>query len=338
MEPYLVAGCGLSMMGSIIDNWGMNIQKYAHFVENNFPEEERRQYYMNPRWLLGLGVYILGQILNLVSLGLIDQPTQSILSSFALFSNVLFARYYFSEQMDQRDYLGLFLISCGASLFVFHFVHHKQDITIEMLEQQFAKKEFLVLIIFLIVVVSSCLLYLRNKKRFLSTLHLNNTHLCKQDQSPLAYATLAAINGGVTVTFSKIATVMIKFVLSEDFNLMEFKFMAVMLVIWVFMLISSVHTLNLGLRHSPALVMIPIFYVLSNMTSIIVGTIYYEEYDTFESPYLTFICTSGVCMTLVGIHMLSQRVAVIKEKDMQHTERFMSRLDTATSLGSVFSN
>ena len=315
IESYLVAGCVLSMCGSVIDNWGMNIQKYAHALQKNLPEDQQTIYYVDPRWLLGFGIYIAGQILNLVSLGLIDQPTQSILSSFALFSNILFAKYYFNEKMSQRDLLGLFFISGGASLFVVYFIHRKQDITIQMLEKQFYQPEFLLLILFLGLIVGLCLMYIRrNTGPNLS--RSKALKLFQQDQSALAYATLAAIVGGCTVTFSKIATVMIQFVISPDFNLMESKFMLLMLVIWVCFLVTSVHTLNMGLRNSPALVMIPIFYVLSNMTSILVGTIYFEEYDTFEYPKLTFICLFGVCMTLTGIWMLSQRVAKIKERDL----------------------
>mmetsp|Transcript_12005 Transcript_12005/g.15564 ORF Transcript_12005/g.15564 Transcript_12005/m.15564 type:complete len:328 (+) Transcript_12005:268-1251(+) len=313
-ESFLLAGCALSMIGSIIDNWGMNIQKYAHHVNGDSPTFV---YYMNPRWAFGFVIYVGGQIMNLVALGLIDQPTQSILSSFALFSNILFARYYFNEVMDRRDVFGLFLISCGASLFVFHFIHHKQDMTVAMLEERFFKPGFLLLMFIMGVVVGFCILYIRDQNRnssFLSRLHA--ARMFQRDQTALAYAVLAAVNGGCTVTFSKISTVLIQFIASEDFNLMESQFMILILIIWIFMLFSSVHTLNLGLQNSPALVMIPIFYVLSNMVSILVGTIYFEEYDTFDSPWLTFVCFFGMVMTLSGIYILSQRVAALKEKDM----------------------
>lgn len=423
---YLIAGCLCSIIGSVIDNWGMNLQKLAHknikgraqteltvtssprdsgiatsfeqakHVKESDQSSRRKQLYSKVEeedtersshstserheeeeegeevvenytctvaWLFGFSIYIIGQILNFISLSMIDQPTQSILSSFALFSNLLFAKHYFNENFSKSDLLGLLNISAGASLFVIYFTHKKQNYTIQQLEKHFYQKEMLCLIVFLAAVIGFCMLYVstfsENTLRQLNRLPLISGLLTwfmrnsgerghfSSDFSALAYAIIAAIMGGCTVTFSKIVSVILPDLLSlyktgskvvdqhgleddavrnekavqelsseTEFTIFSLRFVVVILCIWVFLLVTSVHALNVGLRNSPALVMIPVFYVLSNMTSIFVGTIYFEEYETFESVKATTICLLGLVMTLSGIFMLSKRVAKAKSSDM----------------------
>eukprot|EP00924_Labyrinthula_sp_SR-Ha-C_P009280 snap_masked-scaffold_2-processed-gene-18.39-mRNA-1 protein AED:1.00 eAED:1.00 QI:0/0/0/0/1/1/2/0/332 len=329
VNGFFLAGCICSVVGSVIDNWGMNLQKAAH-------KKNTGNIYCNRTWIFGFGIYILGQILNFVSLSLIDQPTQSILSSFALFSNLAFAKYYFNEQFQKSDLIGLFCVSSGASLFVLFFVHRKQIYTVAQLENQFYQPEFVWLMTSLLIIITMCSLYVNTfseailtKFKIISSItQFINKITCSEqgENAALAYAVIAAIIGGCTVTFSKIVSVIIPALVDskapEDADTsVSVPFLLLIVFIWVILLFTSVHSLNVGLKNSPALVMIPIFYVL-------IGTIYFEEYETFESAGLTLICIFGVFLTLNGIHMLSKRVASAKAAE---TTNYRLHVDSISS-------
>ena len=149
----------------------------------------------------------------------------------------------------------------------------------------------------------------------------------RTDFSAIAYAVIAAIIGGATVTFSKIVAVIIptmynwlypplgvKFADGNALDILTLRFAVFILLVWLFLLVVSVHSLNIGLRNAPVLVMIPIFYVLSNITSVVIGTVYFQEYETFNSTKNTVLCVFGLSMTLVGIYILSQKVAANKSE------------------------
>mmetsp|Transcript_3538 Transcript_3538/g.4758 ORF Transcript_3538/g.4758 Transcript_3538/m.4758 type:complete len:399 (-) Transcript_3538:1503-2699(-) len=344
VEAYLLAGCLLSLFGSIIDNWGMNLQKYSHHLEKTESESKDEPssfaysfcgHSVRGDWLFGFAVYVFGQILNFVSLSLIDQPTQSILSSFALFSNVIFARRYFQENFQLRDLMGILFISSGASLFVVFFVHSEQIETIESLQQGFLRPGFFSLLVILAGIFIFCAVYVMKKAEITSyelpidlskqiegsssRARVTITTIFSLDQSPLAYAIMAALIGGITVTLSKIVSLILRELSDNGFGnegTHQRVFVSIVVFIWITFLVNSVRVLNVGLKNSPVLVMIPIFYVLSNLTSITVGTVYFMEYETFNSLTSTLWCLLGVFLTVIGIWLLSQRAASSREKEI----------------------
>jgi len=145
------------------------------------------------------------------------------------------------------------------------------------------------------------------------------TTIFSLDQSPLAYAIMAALIGGITVTLSKIVSLILRELSDNGFGnegTHQRVFVSIVVFIWITFLVNSVRVLNVGLKNSPVLVMIPIFYVLSNLTSITVGTVYFMEYETFNSLTSTLWCLLGVFLTVIGIWLLSQRAASSREKEI----------------------
>ena len=134
------------------------------------------------------------QNLNLVSYGvaqlsLIDQPTQSIISSVALFSNIVFARRYFNEEIENKDVVALLMIILAIVLFVMYYQHSDQDITIEELQKHFTTTPFLATAFALLTIYAAAAAYNKCLK----------PENIRTNISGLAYGVVAAIIGGITV-------------------------------------------------------------------------------------------------------------------------------------------
>jgi len=49
MNAMTIIGIAVAVIGSVIENYGVTLQKTAHkFVKND------EQYFLNPKWLLGM--------------------------------------------------------------------------------------------------------------------------------------------------------------------------------------------------------------------------------------------------------------------------------------------
>mmetsp|Transcript_38978 Transcript_38978/g.62895 ORF Transcript_38978/g.62895 Transcript_38978/m.62895 type:complete len:231 (-) Transcript_38978:66-758(-) len=72
----------------------------------------------NLKWALGLLCFILGQLLNLVSLSFLEQMVWAVLSLFSLVANAFFASIILHEKLTFRDLWCTALIVLGSSLVV----------------------------------------------------------------------------------------------------------------------------------------------------------------------------------------------------------------------------
>ena len=74
MLGIFIIGCLCSAIGCTIDNWGMNLQKHSHHINNSKKGEVS---YVNVAWVIGFAVYLGGQILNFVSVSFLLRPSET---------------------------------------------------------------------------------------------------------------------------------------------------------------------------------------------------------------------------------------------------------------------
>ncbi|KAL7750401.1 hypothetical protein RI367_004174 [Sorochytrium milnesiophthora] len=122
-----VIGVLISIVSNIVLNLGLNVQKYAFNKNQALPEELHKPEYKLPIWLLGFGVWLLGNIGNFVALPFAAQSLLAPLGAISLISNAIFAPLINKEPFGRRDMLAIALIAIG-SVIVVVFSNH-QDTT-----------------------------------------------------------------------------------------------------------------------------------------------------------------------------------------------------------------
>ncbi len=85
-----VIGVILGTFASIISNLGLNLQKLSHIRLKDKSEEDKKSYFKQPIWVLGISLVILGSLADFVALGFGAQSVIAPLGSFFFsFNNLL---------------------------------------------------------------------------------------------------------------------------------------------------------------------------------------------------------------------------------------------------------
>jgi drug/metabolite transporter (DMT)-like permease len=77
-------------------------------------------------WLFGFAVFLIGELLNFVSMSFASQTLLAVLGSFSPLSNVFMAPFLLKEPITRGDILALPLIIGGAIVVVFYSDHSSQ--------------------------------------------------------------------------------------------------------------------------------------------------------------------------------------------------------------------
>eukprot|EP00937_MAST-01D_sp_MAST-1D-sp2_P006586 g6586.t1 len=110
-----IAGSCLSIVSSIISNFGVNLQKLVHDGIMARPVAERVTYTSVPAWWLGLGGVVFGAIGDFIALGLTSQALATALGgSTTLWANVIIARVWLKEKVHKNDLIGVAFIVVGS--------------------------------------------------------------------------------------------------------------------------------------------------------------------------------------------------------------------------------
>jgi hypothetical protein len=110
-----VAGAILSIISSIISNFGVNLQKKVHLENDERAAEEKIPYNKVKRWWLGMGGVVLGAIGDFIALGLASQAVCTALGgATTLWANVAIAKIWLKEEISPWDIGGVLLIVLGA--------------------------------------------------------------------------------------------------------------------------------------------------------------------------------------------------------------------------------
>ena len=113
-------GIIVSFVGAVMTSLGQVLMKWAHTHNELRPLKDRRTYYANPFWYIGLVTYAASQILCVVAFASVTQGENAVIGTFSLAANAVFAQHFLGEAMQRLHFLGIFFIanySGGAARF-----------------------------------------------------------------------------------------------------------------------------------------------------------------------------------------------------------------------------
>jgi hypothetical protein len=152
---------------------------------------------------------------------------------------------------------------------------------------------------------------------------------------------LAGLLGGQSVLFAKLVIELLKtsiFGASQNIEYMcfaDFKFY-IYLAVLVFVLVTQMNILNVGLKHFDSLVIIPLMITFYNVFGIVGGGIYYQEFNNF-TPWQIVLFPCGVLISFSGIYLLATTSGKVKspgagEEDGLDARRSVFRLSVSIPL------
>ena len=145
---HWVMGAFIAILAAFISNFGLNLQKLAH-LELAYEDplkrsglknpEKRQSYLLNPRWITGLALTVLGSIADFAALAFAAQSLVAILGSLTLVVNILLAPLMLNEKVSQTDVRAVVMIVIGCMIAVAFGQHESKIHTLENLLYMFGR-------------------------------------------------------------------------------------------------------------------------------------------------------------------------------------------------------
>jgi len=112
-----VGGVALALAGSSFEAAGLNGMKFAHTAERRRAPPSRRPVLRRPLWWAGFGVFLAGNAMDFVALGLTGQSVVALCGSTSMLTNAAVARWL-GEVFTRQDAYGTLLIIVGVAVTV----------------------------------------------------------------------------------------------------------------------------------------------------------------------------------------------------------------------------
>ena len=317
--PWLV-GVLLTIGSALISTCGLLLQKYAHMKQTE--REEQGETY---KVVLGIpcnGYFILGfLVLVFVPLPLdfiaLSQAGQSLIVPVGTGCTVVFGQILapaaLKEKLSRIDMYATVMITIGVVLSTAFGSHATPTYPARVLISMLSDAGFLFMLIFSVLLLAACLALVHSPKEI-------------ADRVPLKFqiismAFIPAMLGSLQMMFFKVigeltknsmvgveeeevkvingtSTKVIKLILVNEFLTFEVYLFG---IIVIFLAIFQIVYMNQGLKHYNAIKFLPVYNTLLLLSSSVVGSVYFKEYDFYHPVAFPL----GVFCISVGITLLS---------------------------------
>ncbi|KNE61052.1 hypothetical protein AMAG_06807 [Allomyces macrogynus ATCC 38327] len=125
-----VIGVVISVIGGVVLNLGLNLQKLSFRRAAAIPEPARPPPYRQPIWVFGFTVWILANLASFVALSFAAQSLIAALGAVSLVANAVAAPLINKEPFGKLDALAIVLISTGTVVIVAFASHDEAEYTL----------------------------------------------------------------------------------------------------------------------------------------------------------------------------------------------------------------
>ncbi|KXZ48891.1 hypothetical protein GPECTOR_24g180 [Gonium pectorale] len=295
-------GAIINVVGSISINLGMNLMKLGHTrrAEMKAPEEEKPPVRKIKVWIVGVSIFVTGNVLNFVSFAFAAQSLLAALGSLQVPCNVFFAYLVNRERVTKLILLSTLCIIGGCVLLVVFGNQGSETYTVKELMQFYTLAPYVVYLVMMgVFMFGFYIVYLHAKK------------VCsKRGQEGfwyiamlVSYSIFSALLGSQSVLFGKSISVILRTTF-EGSNQLGNWYTWVVLPIFTFTALFWVTRLNKGLRMFPAMIIVPLLQIAWTLFSIVSGMIYFQEYKGFNT-IKAIMFPVGVLVVFFGVFLLT---------------------------------
>jgi len=98
--PIWLWGVIICIIATALTSLGLVLQKLSHTLNAQKPDNEKRTvYYRQPWWIAGFAIFVVAQLINLISMSMAPQVMLSCLGATALVFNAVFAWLILEEEL-----------------------------------------------------------------------------------------------------------------------------------------------------------------------------------------------------------------------------------------------
>lgn len=303
-------GIIVGLMSTSVQSLGLTLQRKSHILEDEKPAHDvRRPPYRRRRWQLGMGMFIVANLLgSSIQISTLPLPVLSTLQAAGLVFNSICATLILSEPFTSWSLGGTLLVSTGAVLIAIFGAIPSPAHDLDELLVLLGRKSFIVWMILqaffaLALAISTDLI---DKMSSLS--HNSRFRLARG----IAYGVISGDLSAHSLLFAKSAVELVIKTIGGKNQFVHWQAWAIVMAL-VSLALCQLYYLHRGLKLVSTSVLYPLVFCVYNIIAILDGLIYFDQIGMI-STLRACIISLGTVILLTGVLALSWRLS-----DEQHT-------------------
>lgn len=317
----------VGLLSTSVQSLGLTLQRKSHILEDEKgPHDVRRPPHRRRRWQLGMGMFIVANLLgSSIQISTLPLPVLSTLQAAGLVFNSICATIILSEPFTKWSLWGTVLVSGGAVLIgIFGAIPSPAHSLRELMELM-GRWQFILWMAFQAVLVLTIAIGV-DLIGYLTNLSQNAKFRFARG---LAYGGVSGILSAHSLLLAKSAVELLLRTLSDGDNQFVYWQSWIIVLGLVALALSQLYYLHRGLKLISTSVLYPLVFCIYNIIAILDGLIYFNQTDLI-SPLQGGLIALGTVILLSGVLALSWRL-----NDEQHSPAGVGQSTLAPGLGLV---
>eukprot|EP00927_Polykrikos_kofoidii_P026879 TRINITY_DN2385_c0_g2_i1.p1 TRINITY_DN2385_c0_g2~~TRINITY_DN2385_c0_g2_i1.p1 ORF type:complete len:348 (+),score=37.42 TRINITY_DN2385_c0_g2_i1:134-1177(+) len=310
--PYQALGVLSAFVGSTVQTAGLLVQKRAiteHDARTSSPElnsarestPTSRPYYMQFGWIMGIAMWLAGQVLCGFGEGTAPQSVTAVMGSWSILFTLIISTCCLGEEVTNQAKLAAFCLAVGCSWIIIAEPSNSHTQTANSLFRACRSFSF----IFAIIICSGFLMCMS----VVSATRSRRTP--SETLSSFEFICVSAVFGWFAAISSKSMFSLIVTSFTEaTLAFQNLFFVATVVGVAVFGL-SQIHFLNMGFRKGRAAVVIPCYVGLAMTGQMVIGgALFFKEFENLgKLKIVTFWL--GLIPLLAGVFLVANHESSI---------------------------
>jgi len=321
-QTYTIIGAIIAIAASIFNAVGYTVQKKGHnnlkIFNHDKPDSEKKKLIKEKTWATGFSIYLIGGLLNAVSLFYAPQSLVLPLSAITLVANTMLATKVLDEPFFKSDIIGMLAVIIGSVLAVIFGPRTAGgEATMNELKERWGDSGYFLFFI----VLSACIVADYLAVRFYEKKNRDDDTVTDQLKHGAAfllisYCLLAGYFGSLAFLFLKSFTEFIgsSWSSKETSQANAANWYSYFTLIGVIITNVALEFFRQrGLAYFHAVYVVPINQVVLIVMGTILGGLYFEEFDSMPALDAGMFIFA-IFMTVVGVFVLAFNSGNVSEK------------------------
>lgn len=292
-------------MSTSVQSLGLTLQRKSHILEDEKgPHDVRRPPYRRRRWQLGMGMFIVANLLgSTVQISTLPLPVLSTLQAAGLVFNSICATLILSEPFTRWSLCGTLLVTSGAVLIAIFGAIPSPAHDLNELLVLLARKPFIVWMILQALFVITLAVSIDVVNHASSLSHNAKFRLARG----ITYGVISGDISAHALLFAKSAVELLIKTVGGHNQFVRWQAWVIVLTL-IALALCQLYYLHRGLKLVSTSVLYPLVFCVYNIIAILDGLIYFDQ-TSLISPLRACLITLGTVILLSGVLALSWRLS-----------------------------
>ncbi|KAL6917839.1 hypothetical protein ACHAP8_000257 [Fusarium lateritium] len=306
----IALGIIVGLLSTSVQSLGLTLQRKSHILEDEKgPHDVRRPPYRRRRWQIGMGMFIVANLLgSSIQISTLPLPVLSTLQAAGLVFNSICASLILSEPFTRWSFSGTLLVTTGAVLIAIFGAIPSPAHDLNELLALMARRPYIIWMILqaLFVLTLAISIDLINSMSSLS--HDARFRLARG----ITYGVISGDLSAHALLFAKSSVELVIKTVAGRNQFVHWQSWAIVMAL-VTLALCQLYYLHRGLKLVSTSVLYPLVFCVYNIIAILDGLIYFNQ-TSLISPLRACLIALGTVILLSGVLALSWRLS-----DEQHT-------------------